>query len=94
MPAPRNAFLVQLRAGGFVLCATAAEAKEVPGAKRTTACRAIRGDAAVPGEWYVVDDTIGPIVVDQAQLDAIKARRAEARALLTVEQAAACGLDT
>lgn len=93
MPAPRDAFLVQLRRGGHMLAATLAEARDIPGAKRVTPCQVIRGDQNVAGQWYVVDDTIGPIVVDQAQIDAIRARRAEARALLTAEQAAACGLD-
>jgi hypothetical protein len=93
MPAPRSGFLVQLKRGGYMLASTLAEARDIPGAKRITECQAIRGDTAVAGQWYVVDGNIGPIVVDQAQIDAIRTRRAEARAVLTAEQAAACGLD-
>lgn len=94
MPAPRPGFLVQLRRGGYVLCASAEEAREIPGAKRTTPCLAIRGDTNIAGQWYIVDGTIGPLVVDQPAIDAVKARRAEMRALApTPAHAAACGLD-
>lgn len=93
MAAARPAFLVSLRRGGFMIAASLDEARAIPGAAYVRPCRAIRGDQNIPGEWFVVDEHVGAVIVDQAQIDAIKARRAEAKALLTPEQQAACGLD-